>query len=101
MATHLLKLVHFLTDAEGYRTELWFLRDLDGREVDFLVTESGKPWFAVEVKVSDRKPGHMLRYFSSRISIPYSYLVVDDEDCDLNADGVRVIGLAKFLAGLV
>src|SRR3990167_1151920 len=38
IASHLLKFVHFITDYEGYRAELYFLRDVDKREVDFLVT---------------------------------------------------------------
>ena len=33
---------------EGYRVGLHYLRDVDKREVDFLVTVEGKPWFAVE-----------------------------------------------------
>ena len=38
VASHLLKFVHFLHDAEGWKAELFFLRDIDKREVDFLVT---------------------------------------------------------------
>ncbi|OPX37593.1 MAG: hypothetical protein B1H12_04465 [Desulfobacteraceae bacterium 4484_190.2] len=49
MASHLLKLVHFLYDYEGYRANLNFLRNVDKKEVDFLVTTDQKPWFAVEV----------------------------------------------------
>jgi predicted AAA+ superfamily ATPase len=37
-ASHLLKLCHFLYDAHGYKADLHFLRDVDGREVDFLVS---------------------------------------------------------------
>ncbi|MFA5284669.1 MAG: AAA family ATPase, partial [Smithellaceae bacterium] len=53
IASHLLKFTHFITDQEGYRAELSCLRDVDKREVDFLVTIDGKPWFAVEVKLND------------------------------------------------
>src|SRR4030066_16236 len=55
VASHLLKMCHFLNDVEGYKTDLHFLRDAEAREVDFLVTESGKPWFAVEVKSNSRE----------------------------------------------
>jgi hypothetical protein len=37
VASHLLKLGHFLEDTEGHAVELRFLRDREGREVDFLV----------------------------------------------------------------
>jgi len=30
-----------------------FLRNVDKKEVDFFVTVDNKPWFAVEVKISD------------------------------------------------
>ena len=38
IASHLLKLVHFLYDYEGYRMNLNFLRNADKKEVDFFVT---------------------------------------------------------------
>jgi len=50
VASHLLKLVHYLHDFEGYKAGLFFLRDLSKREVDFLVAVDNRPWFAVEVK---------------------------------------------------
>jgi hypothetical protein len=53
VASHLLKLCHYLTDA-GYGTlALWCLRTKDGYEIDFLVTRDGRPWLPVEVKLAD------------------------------------------------
>ena len=75
VASHLLKFVHFITDYEGYKAELYFLRDVDKREVDFLVTIDGKPWFAVEAKLSDASLSPHLLYFKERLSIPYVYQV--------------------------
>ncbi len=49
VASHLLKLVHWLQDREGYKVGLHFLRDDAKREVDFLVTADEKPWVPVEV----------------------------------------------------
>ena len=63
VASHLLKFVHFLEDTEGYRIELQYLRDRDGREVDFIVTVDNKPWFAVEVKNHTITPSKHLFYF--------------------------------------
>jgi predicted AAA+ superfamily ATPase len=63
IASHLLKFVHFLTDYEGHRAELSYLRDVDKREVDFLVTIDGKPWFAVETKLNDTALSTNLLYF--------------------------------------
>ena len=53
VGSHLLKLVHFLQDYEGYRAKLHYLRSIEKKEVAFLVTIDQKPWFAVEVKLND------------------------------------------------
>lgn len=52
VASHLLKAVHFWTDRGLGDYGLYFLRDKDKREVDFLVTKNQNPWFLVEVKSS-------------------------------------------------
>jgi hypothetical protein len=41
----------FFQDSQGQRVNLHYLRDTQGREVDFLVTVDDKPWFAVETKL--------------------------------------------------
>ena len=101
MASHLLKFVHFLTDHEGYRAELFYLRDVDQREVDFLVTIDGRPWFAVEVKLNDTALSQNLLYFRDRLSIPYIYQVVKKDKVDLLEKGGRIVSAARFLAGLI
>ncbi|MFH1103090.1 MAG: AAA family ATPase [Pseudomonadota bacterium] len=101
IASHLLKFVHFITDNEGHRAELYYLRDVDKREVDFLVTISKKPWFAVEVKLNDTMLSPSLLYFKDRLSIPHVYQVVKKENTDRVEKGARIISAAKFLAGLV
>ncbi len=101
IASHLLKLVHFLYDYEGYRTGIYFLRDVDKREVDFIVTEKEKPWFALEVKLNDTNPSKRLKYFADRLKIPYLYQVVKKKDVDKFIGGVRVVSADKFLAALV
>lgn len=101
IASHILKFVHFITDYEGYKAELYFLRDVDKREVDFLVTIDGKPWFAVEVKLNDTTLSPQLLYFKERLDIPYVYQVVKKADVDKIEKGARIISAGKFLSGLV
>jgi predicted AAA+ superfamily ATPase len=101
IASHLLKLTHFLYDAWGYKAELYFLRDIDGREVDFLVTVDRKPWFAVEVKLSDESVSKNLLYFKEKLSIPFAYQISMDTKDDVSVSGVRKMSVAKFLGGLV
>lgn len=101
VASHLLKLCHFLYDANGYRVDLFFLRDMEGREVDFMVVVDDKPWFAVEVKTSDLTVSKHVRYFAQRLEIPWCYQVVADVDVDFVKDGVRVMSVDRFLCALV
>lgn len=101
VAAHLLKLCHFLYDVHGYRTNLYFLRDRDGREVDFLVTEQNMPWFAVEVKSESRDVSKNLLYFGKRLKIPYLYQVVESVGVDMRRGSVRIVSVDKFLASLI
>jgi len=48
VACALLKAVDFWNDHGLGRFGLFFLRDRDGREVDFVVTRDDLPWFLVE-----------------------------------------------------
>ncbi len=96
-----LKWVHFLYDYEGYKAELYFLRNVDKKEVDFLVVVDKKPWFAVEVKMSDTNVSPSLYYFKERMEIPYIFQVVKKPGIDRLVKGVRVISASRFLAALI
>lgn len=101
IASHLLKLCHFLFDVEGHKAQLYYLRDKEQREVDFLVCLGAKPWFCVEVKNTAREIPVGLKYFTARLNIPFSYVVVKEENVDFLKDSIRVISASKFLGGLV
>jgi predicted AAA+ superfamily ATPase len=95
IASHLLKLCHFLEDTEGYRIELRFLRDTDGREVDFVVLRDRKPWFAVEAKTGEQSVSQAVRYFKERTAVPTWYQVHLGTK-DAVVDGVRLLPFAKL-----
>jgi predicted AAA+ superfamily ATPase len=40
VASHLLKYCHYIQDSEGHTMELRYLRDTDGREIDFVVLKN-------------------------------------------------------------
>jgi hypothetical protein len=75
VAAQLLKYCHWQEDVEGYRMELRFLRDTDGREVDFVVLKDRKPVFAVECKTGDKQASAAAKYFADRTTIPVFYQV--------------------------
>ncbi len=97
VASHLLKLCHYVQDTEGHRMELRFLRDTDGREVDFVVLRDRKPLFAVEAKVADRGISPAMGYFRERVRIPAFYQV-HLGDKDVRVDGVRQLPFGTFCA---
>jgi len=75
VASHLLKYCHSQEDTEGYRMELRYLRDTDGREVDFVVLKDKKPIFAVECKTGEKQLSPHIPYFMTRTTIPKFYQV--------------------------
>ena len=101
VASHLLKLVHYLRDYDGYKAQLYYLRSIEKKEVDFLVTIDNKAWFAVEAKVNDTGVSPHLYYFKQKLNIPYSYQVVKQHGVDSFINGVRVVSADRFLAALI
>jgi len=101
VAGHLLKLCHFLYDRDGLKAELSFLRDVDKKEVDFLVTVDRKPWLAVETKLSDENVSPDLHYFKEKLKIPFAYQLIRKPGVHRLVKGVHIISADRFLAGLV
>jgi predicted AAA+ superfamily ATPase len=99
VASHLLKFCHFLSDVDGHKAVLYYLRDKEQREVDFLVCVNDQPWFCVEVKTSSRRMASSLEYFGRRLKIPFLFQVVQKTDVDVLKDNVRTISVDKFLGG--
>jgi predicted AAA+ superfamily ATPase len=49
---------------------LHYIRDQDGREVDFLLTQNKRPFFLFETKYSETKISPSLRFYSEKLGIP-------------------------------
>jgi uncharacterized protein len=103
IGSHLLKFAHFLYDSYGTRIKLKYLRDSSKREVDFLLTVDDRPIIAVEVKLSNTKIPTSLKYFKTKLNIPFVYQVILDDGIDFQSpeNGIRVISANKFLSALV
>ncbi|GIL18838.1 MAG: ATPase [Oligoflexia bacterium] len=96
VASHLLKYCHFIEDTEGHDMELRYLRDTDGREIDFVVLKNKKPIFAVECKTGDKSLSPHIEYFRERTSIPEFYQVhMRDKDYGHSKSG-RVLPFIAF-----
>lgn len=103
VAAHLLKFCHYYEDSHGIDAALYYLRDLEKREVDFLVVWEGEPWFLVECKVGAPKGLGHLRYFADKLGIEQRYCVTASDQHDYldRTTGVRVVPASKFLMALV
>jgi hypothetical protein len=55
--------------------EIRYIRDTDGRELDFVVLKNGEPQFAVECKSGEKSLSRHIPYFKQRTSIPGFYQV--------------------------
>jgi uncharacterized protein len=100
-ACALLKEVHRAADEEGRSLALHYLRDKEGREVDFAVLERGRPAFLVEVKHADDVPSPSLSHFASFLPGCSRVQVVRELGREKTyPDGTEVRRAARWLAKL-
>ncbi len=106
VASHLYKAVQFWTDCGFGEYGLYYLRDKDKREVDFLVVRNRKPWFLVEAKNSGNTGiSRWLYYFQEKLKVPHAFqLCLDlpyvDQDCFQETSPIR-IPATTFLSQLI
>ena len=76
VACHLLKAVETWTDMGFGDYGLFYLRDKNKKEVDFLVAKDGEPWMLVEVKTSDVQASSALKGMQSQLGVDLALQVV-------------------------
>ena len=87
IASHLLKAVHYWSDAGFGDYQLFYLRDKVKREVDFLITKDRAPWVLAEIKSSSvKRISPHLEYFSRILEVEHAFQIelngeYVDEDC--------------------
>ena len=101
VASHLLKWVHFQIDTRGRELELRYFRDIDGREVDFVVTENRKPILFIEAKWADDDIVRGLKYLKERFPNVDSWQIsaVGTKDF-VSREGIRVAPALELLRTL-
>lgn len=106
IASHLLKAVHFWSDIGLGDYRLYYLRDKEKREVDFLVTKNDKPWILVEAKSSQNGGlSKSLFYYKNLTQAPYAFQVNFDMEfepgnCFSSTEPIHV-SAKTFLSQLV
>ena len=100
VACALLKEAHRAQDVAGEDVALHYVRDRDGREVDFLIVRAGKPGLLVETKWADAAPSRHLRRFFAAEPARRVQVVGNLAEARSFADGLRVEPAAAFLGAL-
>jgi uncharacterized protein len=86
---------------EGRDAELRYFRDIDGREVDFVVLEHGRTVSFVECKLSDGPVGLGMRYLKLRYPETDAWQVTARTSRDyITREGVRVAPVLRLLERL-
>ena len=82
---------------------LWYLRTREKREIDFLVTRDGHPFFMVEAKSSETDPSPNIAHFQNLLGIPAIQVVNRTGIARVYKSGrhsTLVVSAARWLAGL-
>lgn len=96
VATTLLKRLHFMEDYHGYRCSLHYIRDKDGREVDFVTVIDGKVIDLIEVKQSDSTVSSSLLYYSKLLKPQNTIQLVANLKNAFHKEGVLVTNLIEY-----
>jgi hypothetical protein len=100
VAVHLLKACDYWTDTGHGNFQLYYLRNKEKQEIDFLVVKNRKPWLAVEAKYSDKAIQHkevnqLLKGFDCKF-----VQVVYEDSIYRNHEEKLIMSANQFLAGL-
>jgi len=99
-ACALLKYAHFRKDASGENWDVFYLRDKENREVDFVVTLNRRIHWLIEVKASDDEISSSLRYYSAKLQPKQALQLVLDLHRPQEKSGIRILPLDGWLESL-
>jgi uncharacterized protein len=100
VASHLMKTCHFWTDTGEGEFELFYLRNKEKQEIDFLIVRDKIPWLAIEVKSTDTSPSPHWSKFLSMLGLDRGIQIVRNPAWKLHEIGaskILVIGAAEAL----
>lgn len=102
VACALLKWVHYQQDVLGEEIELCYFRDVDGREVDFVVTAHKKPIMLIECKWNDAPISPELKYMKERFPACQAWQIAAIGKKDfVSEQGIRVCPAIEWLKTLI
>lgn len=99
MAVQLLAVCTYWRDQGLGVYELFYVRDQNGREVDFLITKNLKPVALIEAKSSPQDWPNSLKYYTQKLKIP-GFLIYPKGPTKKNDYGFSMAS-STFLSGLL
>jgi predicted AAA+ superfamily ATPase len=97
VASTLYKWCDFIRDTEGKNWQLFYFRDSNHHEVDFVITEGKSVLACIEVKNSDETPSASLRYLSERVKPQVTLQLVRHCSRARDFGAIKVRPLADWL----
>lgn len=99
VACALLKELHFREDVKGESWGLFYIRNKDKKEVDFVITKDNKVFCLIEVKTSANQVSKSLAYFSKKFpKIKKVQLVLNLKREKTYPDGIELRNLIPWIA---
>ncbi|NUN09228.1 MAG: ATP-binding protein [Ignavibacteriaceae bacterium] len=100
VALSLLKLTQYLFDVKGVRSELFYIRTKDKKEVDFAIAIDGTLKTIIEVKMSEAEVSPNLKYFADRFPAIEAIQLVHNLRQNEQAGRIKILRLGEWLAEL-
>jgi len=96
VAASLIKCLHFMEDHDGYRCDLRYIRDKEGREVDFAIFREGVLEELIEVKYADETLSKHLVYYANRLQPKRATQIVANLKRCYDKNGIQVVDPLRY-----
>jgi predicted AAA+ superfamily ATPase len=94
IALHLLKAVGLWKAMGESNPQIHYLRDKEKREIDFVISERGKPVCLIECKLAEEDLSPTLLYYQKKLSIPFAIQLLHKSGI---CKKMRVAGLIQWI----
>jgi uncharacterized protein len=105
IASHLLKYCNYLSDTGEGDFQLYYLRNKQQKEIDFLIVKDQKPWLPIEVKLHDEKLSDNWPAFMKYLPCEFGIQVVKSSDVyrieNTHFGKILIISAPQFLSCLI
>lgn len=97
IASHLIKACNLWKDSGYGNAEVWYIRNFDGNEVDFLITINDSPCILIEAKLTQTTISKPTINFSEKLEIPVIQIINQPGIFKKIKNNLLVLSVEKFL----